>query len=101
MFLGERCLATINGWRIGFPPFACVDAGQTKRRSDRADGVTKHDKPSQGLRRMAFTSPPPIENHLIHLLAQGIHVGIGKTRVQRADAVGVVAGAADGIAQLG
>ena len=34
--------------------------------------------------------PPPVQNHLIQLLAQRLYVGIGKPRVQRADAVCVV-----------
>ena len=45
--------------------------------------------------------PPPVEDHLIHLLPQGLHVGIGKGVVQRAHAVGVVARAADGAVELG
>jgi len=73
----------------------CLDAGETKRRSDRADGVTKHDKPSQALRRMAVTLPPPIQDHLVQLLAQSLHVGIGKAGVQRAHAVRVRTRAAD------
>ena len=48
-----------------------------------------------------MASPPPIENHLIQLLPQGLHVGIGKASVQRAHAVRVVAGAADGAVELG
>jgi hypothetical protein len=32
--------------------------------------------------------PPPVQNHLIHLLPQGLHVGIGKASVQRAHAGG-------------
>ena len=39
--------------------------------------------------------PPPIQDHLVQLLADGFHVGIGKASVQRAHAVGVVARAAD------
>lgn len=50
---------------------------------------------------MAFTLPPPVQNHLIHLLAQGLHVGIGKAGVQRAHVVGVGAGSADGAVELG
>ncbi len=42
---------------------------------------------------LVIASPPPIENHLIQLLPQRLHVGIGKAGVQRAHAVGVVAGA--------
>jgi hypothetical protein len=41
--------------------------------------------------------PPPIQDHLIHLLPQGLHVGIGKASVQRAHAVGVRARVADGV----
>jgi hypothetical protein len=39
--------------------------------------------------------PPPIQDNLVQLLADGLHVGIGKASVQRAHAVGVVARAAD------
>ena len=31
--------------------------------------------------------PPPIQDHLIHLLPQGLHVGIGKAGVQRAHTI--------------
>ena len=48
-----------------------------------------------------MASPPPIENHLIQLLPQGLHVRIGKAGVQGAHTVGVVAGAADGAVKLG
>jgi hypothetical protein len=34
--------------------------------------------------------PPPVQTHLIQLLAQRLYVGIGKPRVQRADVVRVV-----------
>gem|GEM_PF-5393264 len=27
--------------------------------------------------------PPPVQNHLVHLLPQGLHVGIGKAGGQR------------------
>ena len=76
-------------------PTVCLDASQTKRRSDRTNGVTKHDKPSQALRRMAVTLPPPIQDHLIELLAHRFHVRIGESSVQRAHVVGVRARAAD------
>gem|GEM_PF-4582944 len=45
-------------------------------------------------------SPPPIENHLIQLLAQHLHVGIGKASVHRAHAVGVIARAVNVAAEL-
>jgi hypothetical protein len=32
---------------------------------------------------------PPTQNHLVQLLPQSLHVGIGKASVQRADAVGL------------
>ena len=32
--------------------------------------------------------PPPVQDHLIHLLAQGLHVGIGKAGFQRVHAIG-------------
>ena len=44
--------------------------------------------------------PPPVQDHLIQLLAQGLHVGIGQACVQRAHAVGVVARSADGAVEL-
>jgi hypothetical protein len=40
--------------------------------------------------------PPPVQDHLIHLLPQGLHVGIGKASVQRARAVRVRTRSADG-----
>ena len=44
--------------------------------------------------RFMGRSSPPVQDHLIHLLAQRLHVGIGKASVQRAHVVGVVAGLA-------
>jgi hypothetical protein len=38
----------------------------------------------------------PVQNLIMHLLAQRLHAGIGKASVQRAHAVGVVARAVDG-----
>ena len=57
---------------------------------------TKHPFSIARLRRMNQEQvtkplPPPVQDHLIQLLAQGLHVGIGKPRVQRDEAVGVVA----------
>ena len=76
-------------------PSVCLEAGQTKRRSYRTNEVAKYDRPSQALRRIVVTLPPPVQDHLIHLLPQGLHVGIGKASVQRAHAVGVVARSVD------
>ncbi len=45
--------------------------------------------------------PPPVQDHLIHLLAQRLHVGIGKAGVQRAHVVGVRTRSADGVVELG
>ena len=50
--------------------------------------------------RFMGRSSPPVQDHLIHLLAQRLHVGIGKASVQRAHAVGVVARATDRVAQI-
>ena len=49
---------------------------------------------------MAVTLPPPIQDHLIELLAHGFHVGIGKAGVQRAHTVRVRTRAADGVVEL-
>ena len=56
--------------------------------------------PSQGLWRVAVTLPPPIQDHLIELLANRFHVRIGKGAVQRAHAVRVRARAADSAVEL-
>ena len=45
--------------------------------------------------------PPPVQDHLIQLLPQGLHVRIGKASVQRAHAVGVAARATDSAVELG
>jgi hypothetical protein len=44
--------------------------------------------------------PPPVHNHPVHLLANGLHVGIGKARVQRAHAVRVRTRSADGVVEF-
>ena len=44
--------------------------------------------------------PPPVQDHLIQILAHGFHVGIGKAGVQRAQVGGVCARAADGAVEL-
>ncbi len=46
---------------------------------------------SQDARNLSPPLPPPVQNHLVHLLPQRFHVGIGKASVQRAHAVRVVA----------
>ena len=45
--------------------------------------------------------PPPVQNHLIQLLAHRFHVGIGESSVQRAHTVRVRTRAADGAVELG
>ena len=45
--------------------------------------------------------PPPVQNHLVQLLTQGFHVGIGESSVQRAHTVRVRARATDGAVELG
>lgn len=87
-------------WRTCFPAI-CLIADRTKRRPNRTHEVSLYERPSQALRRMAFTSSTPVQDHLIHLLPQGFHVGIGKAGVQRAHAVGVRTRSADGVVELG
>jgi len=50
---------------------------------------------------LVAASSTPVQDHLVQLLAQGLHVGIGKAGVQRAHAVGVRTRAADGAVELG
>ena len=49
---------------------------------------------------MAVTLPPPIQDHLIELLAHRFHVRIGESSVQRAHAVRVRTRATDGAVEL-
>jgi hypothetical protein len=48
-----------------------------------------------------FPLPPPIQDHLIELLAQRFQVRVGEGAVQAADAVRVRTRAADGAVELG
>lgn len=50
---------------------------------------------------MGLLLRPPIQNHLIQLLAQRFHVGISKRAVQRDHAVRVRTCAVDGAVELG
>jgi hypothetical protein len=80
---------------ISFEAYSSTKAGRAARASE----DTTESQGGWEVPRLLL--PPPIENHLIHLLAQGLHVGIGKASVQRAHAIGVVARAADGAVELG
>ena len=50
---------------------------------------------------LSLPLPPPIQDHLIELLAQRFHVGIDERTIQGAHAVRVRARAADGVVELG
>ncbi len=73
------------------------------RRDDtgRALRVSEDGSGSQGARNLSPPLPPPIQDHFIQLLAQGLHVGIGEGSVEGVHAVRVRTDAGDGVVELG
>ena len=76
-----------------------LECTSRKARAGRADRVSEDNRTSQGCHKLPL--PPPIEDHLIQLLPQRLHVGIGKGAVHRAHTVRVRTRATDRAVELG